>query len=456
MFQAGLLRSQIFRLALVYLCFFSIAVLVLVGAIFWITSSVVSEQIDSTIDAEIRGLAEQFSQRGTPGLIAAIQRRSSAADRTRGLYLLTDPRGQPLAGNLSRWPDEAADAEGWLTFRLEFPEAEGGGVNFGRARVFDLPSGLRLLVGHDVRERDRLAGLIREIMAWSLLAILGLSLLGGLLMSRALLARIEAINRTSRDIMAGDLTRRVPVSGRGDEFDQLAQNLNAMLDQIARLMEGLRQVSDNIAHDLRSPLARLRGGLELALIEEPQSEGYRQAITRAIEEADGLLKTFTALLRIAQAEARATRDRFTNLDLQDLVADVAELYAPLGEEQGIEIKLGLLEPMTLQGDRDLLFQALVNLIDNAIKFSSKEGQIGVSLTREGETAVICVADRGPGIPADKRKEVLQRFVRLEQSRSTAGSGLGLSLVQAVAQLHDGALVLSNNEPGLRACLKIPA
>ncbi len=455
MHQASLLRSRIFRLALLYLCFFSFAVLVLAGAIYWITSNVVSQQIDSTIDAEIRGLAEQFSQRGTPGLIAAIQRRSAASDRTRGLYLLTDPTGQRLAGNLSRWPDETADAGGWLTFRLEFPEAEGGGINFGRARVFDLPRGFRLLVGHDVRERDRVAGLIREIMAWSLLAILGLSLLGGLLMSRALLARIEAINRTSRDIIAGDLTRRVPVSWRRDEFDQLAENLNAMLDQIARLMESLRQVSDNIAHDLRSPLARLRSGLELALIEEPQSEGYRQAITRAIDEADGLLKTFTALLRIAQAEAGAMRDRFSALDLQDLVADVAELYAPLGEDQGIEITLGPLEPITLQGDRDLLFQALVNLIDNAIKFSSKDGSVEISLAKDGETAVISVADRGPGIPADKRDEVLQRFTRLEQSRSTAGSGLGLSLVQAVAQLHDGALVLSDNEPGLRASLRLP-
>ena len=452
---ANLLRSSIFRLALVYLVFFSLAAAVLAGAVFWITANVVSRQIDTTIDAEIRGLAEQFSQRGTPGLIAAIQRRAAAAERTRGLYLVTDAAGRRLAGNLSRWPDEPADEAGWLTFRLEFPEAENGGVNFGRARTFELPGGFRLLVGHDVRERDRVADLIREILAWSLIAILGISLLGGLLMSRALLGRIETINRTSRDIMAGNLTHRVPLSRRDDEFDQLAGNLNAMLDQIERLLEGMRQVSDNIAHDLRSPLARLRGGLELALMEDPKSEGYRDAIAKAIGEADSILKTFAALLSIAQAEAGTPRERFTVVGLKALVEDVVELYAPLTEDLGMELAVGPLEDIRRTGDRDMLFQALVNLLDNAIKFSGEGGRIDIGVARRGETAVLSVGDRGPGIPEDKREEVLRRFVRLERSRSTAGSGLGLSLVQAVARLHDGKLILSDHTPGLCAALELP-
>ncbi len=453
--RASLLRSRIFRLVLVYLCFFTLAVLLLTGAIFWATSSSVSRQTDSTIDAEIRGLAEQFSQRGTPGLIAALQRRTVAAAQTRGLYLLMGPDNRVLAGNLSRWPDEPADSEGWLTFRLEFPEVEGGGVNFGRARTFNLRGGLRLLVGHDVRERDRVAVLIREILAWSLLAIFGISLLGGLLMSRVLLGRIETINRTSRDIMGGDLTRRVPVSGREDEFDQLAKNLNAMLDQIERLLGGMRQVSDNIAHDLRSPLARLRSGLELALIEDPGSDGYRDAIAKAIREADSLLKTFTALLSIAQAEAGASRDRFASVDLQDLIQDVVELYDPLTEELGITLEVQPLQAVRRTGDRDLLFQALVNLLDNAIKFSGTGGRIEIGVERQEGTAILSVSDRGPGIPEDQREEVLKRFVRLEQSRSTSGSGLGLSLVQAVAHLHDGELLLEDNAPGLRASLCLP-
>ena len=450
-----LLRSRIFRLTLIYLCFFSVAALLLAGVIFWVTAEVVSDQIDSTIDAEIRGLAEQFSQGGTPGLVAAIQRRAAAADRTRGLYLLTDDSGRPLAGNISRWPDQAADAAGWLTFRLEFPEAEGGGVNFGRARTFDLPRGYRLLVGHDVRERDRIAGLIREILAWSLVAIFSLSLFGGLLMSRNLLARIDTINDTSRDIMAGNFDQRVPLSGRGDEFDQLAENLNAMLDQIGRLLEGMRQVSDNIAHDLRSPLARLRSGLELTLIEDPGSEGYREAIAKSIGEADNLLKTFAALLNIAQAEAGTSRDRFAEVDLQALVQDVVELYEPLTDDLGLEIAVGPLEAHRLKGDRDMLFQALVNLVDNAIKFSSAGGRIGIAVTAENGMAVLAVDDRGPGIPEDQRETVLKRFARLEESRSTPGSGLGLSLVQAVARLHRGDLILGDNAPGLIARLRLP-
>ncbi|WP_299394103.1 HAMP domain-containing sensor histidine kinase [Pelagibius sp.] len=452
---ARLLRSSIFRLALIYLSFFSLAVLFLAAATFWISAGQVSRQIDSTIEAEVRGLAEQFSQRSTPGLIEAIRRRSAAADRTRGLYLLTDPTGRPLAGNLSRWPDEEADEDGWLTFRLAFPDSEGGGVNFGRARTFVLSSGARVLVGHDVRERDRLSAQIGEILVFSLLAILGFSVIGGLLMSRALLRRIETINSTSRDIMAGDLGQRVPMSARGDEFDQLAGNLNAMLDQIERLLAGMRQVSDNIAHDLRSPLSRLRSGLELALIEKPGSAGYREAITKAIGEADDLLRTFTALLRIAQAEAGTSRDRFAKVDLKALVEDVVELYAPLTEDLEIGIDVTPLQAASRPGDRDLLFQALVNLMDNAIKFSKRGGRVGIGVERRGSLAVLSVRDRGPGIPEDQREQVLKRFVRLEQSRSTAGSGLGLSLVEAVAHLHGGRLVLGDNAPGLTATLELP-
>jgi len=228
-----------------------------------------------------------------------------------------------------------------------------------------------------------------------------------------------------------------------------------MLDQIGHLLEGMRQVSDNIAHDLRSPLARLRSGLELALIEDPQSEGYREAITKAIGDADNLLKTFTALLNIAQAEAGASRDRFAEVDLRSLVHDVAELYDPLTEDREIEIAVGPLQTVRLQGDRDQLFQALVNLVDNAIKFSGAGGRVGLSVEQEDGTAVLTVDDHGPGIPEDQRQEVLKRFTRLEQSRSTPGSGLGLSLVEAVARLHGGELVLSDNAPGLRASLRLP-
>lgn len=467
------LRSRIFRLAMVYVGLFGAAVTLLVGIIYWSTTESVTRQIDATIDAEIRGLAEQFTQRGLTGLVGAIQRRSRTADASRGLYLLADARFQPIAGNLSRWPDEKPDAGGWVTFPLEFPETEGGGLNFGRARLFELGDRLHLLVGHDVRERARIAGFIGETLAWGLAGILALSLVGGLLMSRSLLRQIETVNAASREIMAGDLSRRIPVSGRDDEFDRLAGNLNAMLDRIERLLDSIKQVTDNIAHDLRGPLARLRSRLELTLMEERGTPDYRGTIEETIAEADSLLKTFNALLSIARVESGAPSESFVALDLSALVTDVGELFEPLAEEHELSLTLAVESDARIQGDRNLLFQALANLLDNAVKYSPPGGRIDLTLeirgaAGQGDRAVIEVCDQGPGIPAESRERVLERFYRLESSRSTPGSGLGLSLVAAVAALHGGRLELdapglesgrqpaSGAEPGLRARLSLPA
>ena len=450
-----LLRSKIFQLALLYLCLFTAAVLPIVGFIYWSASDSVLRQIDATIDAEITGLAEQYGQRGSIGLLIAVQRRAEAAEDTGGLYLLTDENFRPLAGNVSRWPDEAPDARGWVTFRLPYPDVEGGGINFGRARLFEA-DGLHLLVGHDVRERTRVSHFIRETLAWGLAAVIAITVLGGMLMSRALLRRIDAINQTSREIIAGDLSRRVPVSGRGDEFDRLAGNLNAMLDQIERLLAAMKQVSDNVAHDLRSPLARLRSRLEVTLMEKPEAADYRQAIEQTIAEADHLLTTFNALLNIAQAESGAPRRNFEAVDLAAQLRDVMELYEPLAEEKGVGLRIDVDESARLRGDPHLLFQALANLTDNAIKFSPPGGEVSLSLKREGGWIVLTVTDHGPGIPAAMREKALERFFRLEESRSTPGSGLGLSLVSAVASLHGGNIILSDNDPGLRAALQLPA
>lgn len=448
-----LYRSAVFRLTLVSFGLFTVALLVLVGAIYWFATDSLTRQIDATIDAEIRGLAEQFDQRGLIGLLRAVQRRSEPDQQFGGLYLLTDANYAPLAGNLSRWPDVRPDADGWITFPLEGTAANT--LNYGRARTFELGAWYHLLVGHDLRERTLVADLIRDSLLWGLAATVALSLIGGMLMSRRLVARIDAINRTSREIMAGDLARRVPVGPDGDEFDQLAQNLNAMLDQIERLMAGLRQVSDNIAHDLRTPLARLRSRLEVTLMEPAESAADRAAMEATIAEADGLLKTFNALLSIAQAEAGAVRRHFAPLELKALLADVAELYEPLAEERGQAFEAEFDGPLTVQGDRDLLFQAVANLLDNAIKFAPRQGSVALALRAEGGRAVILVSDSGPGIPAAECDRVTERFYRLESSRSTPGSGLGLSLVAAVATLHGGRLVLEDNAPGLRARIEIP-
>lgn len=456
-----LFHSRIFRLAVIYLCLFTASVLGLLGFIYWSATESVTRQIDSTINAEITGLAEQFNQRGLIGLVQAIERRAGTAGTSRGLYILADESFEPLAGNLSRWPDELPDAEGWMTFRLEYPDDAGSSANFGRARVFDLGRRFHLLVGHDIEERSRIAASIRGTLVWSVVIAIGVSLVGGVLMSRSLLRQIDGINETSREIMAGDMGRRIPIGKHGDEIDEVAGNLNAMLDQIERLLAGMSQISDNIAHDLRTPISRLRTGLESALIGRAEPEDYRDAIRRAIEEADNILKTFNALLSIAQAEAGATDAQFESIDLKALLQDVGELYEPLAEEQGLDLKLALASTAVLEGDRNLLFQAVANLTDNALKFSPRGSNVTLAL-RDGaigpgglKQVEIEVADQGPGIPVGAREQVLERFHRLEASRSTPGNGLGLSLVSAVAKLHSGSLRLNENAPGLRAVLSLP-
>ncbi len=456
-----LFHSRIFRLAVIYLCLFTASVLGLLGFIYWSATESVTRQIDSTINAEITGLSEQFNQRGLIGLVQAIERRAGTAGASRGLYLLADEAFEPLAGNLSRWPDELPDPEGWVTFRLEYPDDSGSGTNFGRARVFDLGGRFHLLVGHDIEERSRIAASIRGTLVWSVVIAIGVSLIGGVLMSRSLLRQIDGINDTSREIMAGDLGRRIPIGKHGDEIDEVAGNLNAMLDQIERLLAGMSQISDNIAHDLRTPISRLRTGLESSLIGRADPDDYRDAIRRAIEEADNILKTFNALLSIAQAEAGATDAQFESIDLKALLQDVGELYEPLAEEQDIELTLETGPAITLQGDRNLLFQAVANLTDNALKFSPAGSEVTLALRNSAVTGEsrpqgeIVVTDQGPGIPADDRERVLERFHRLEASRSTPGNGLGLSLVSAVAKLHGGSLHLEDNVPGLRAKLLLP-
>ncbi len=453
--RASLFHSAVFRAALVYLCLFSAVVLALLGFIYWNTTASISRQIDATIDAEITGLAEQYDQRGTTGLLGAIERRLASADETRGLYLLTDRAFRPIVGNLSRWPDAKAESGGWITFPLENLDPEGADIKSGRARLFDFAGRYHLLVGNDTRERTRIAAVVGDSLLWGSVVIIGLSMLGALLLSRSLLGRIESINDTSREIMAGDLGRRVPLSGKNNEFDRLAGNLNDMLDQIERLLVGMKEVTDNIAHDLRSPIGRLRNRLDETLRSGGDEEVYRRTLTESIEDADALLKTFTALLDIAQAESGAPRRQFEPLDLGAVVRDVAELYEPLAEERGLELSVQASVQARLPGDRNLLFQALANLVDNAIKFSGPDGRVSVTLRLDAGAAEIAVADNGPGIPEEARERVCERFYRLEASRSTPGSGLGLSLVAAAARLHDGALRLEDNTPGLKAVLRLP-
>ncbi len=324
-----------------------------------------------------------------------------------------------------------------------------------RARAFVLQDGLHLLVGRDTRELKATQRLITRALLWGIAITLALALLGGVVMSRGMLRRIELINQTSRNIMAGDLSQRIPIRGSGDELDQLAGNLNTMIDEIEHLMDGIRHVSDNIAHDLRTPLTRLRNRLEQLQVDLDDDSPHRGQVEHGIAEADQLLATFAALLRIARIEAGGHTAKFKPVDLAALVHDAAELYEALAEEKQLRFSTRVDASMSLDGDRDLLFQALTNLLDNAIKYTPAGGEVSLELKRVGNTADIVVSDTGSGIAEAERDKVGQRFYRLESSRSTPGSGLGLSLVKAVAKLHRAKLLLEDNAPGLKATLRLP-
>lgn len=450
----SLLRTSTFRLALIYLALFSVSAFGLLGFIYWNTAGFIANQTDQTIGAEITGLAEQYRLTGLAGLTAIVIERSR--NQRDSLYLLASPDRHPLAGNLDSWPDEPTGGEGWIDFVYRRPVSGEMVTHQARARHLLLAGGFQLLVGRDVEDRRQFGRLIREAVAWAAALTAALGLAGGLLMSRNLLHRIEAVNAAARGVMAGDLARRVARGGSGDELDQLAANVNAMLDQIERLLAGMRQVTDNIAHDLRGPLHRMRTRLEVTLAQPADASVYRAALEDTVAEAEALLATFNALLSIAELDAGAVRAKLEPLDLGRLVADVAELYAPLAEESGLALSVDTSDGLDVRGERHLLSQAISNLVDNAIKYTPRGGVVHIAARSVDGRCEAVIADSGPGIPEADRERVQDRFVRLEASRNRPGSGLGLSLVRAVARVHGGKVRLEDNAPGLRAILALPA
>lgn len=448
------LRSSSFRLALIYMALFGGSVLMLLTFIYWSTAGYMAKQADATIEAGIAGLAERYRTSGLSGLTNTISERVSRKPGGYSIYLLADDDLRPLAGNISRWPPRRATQDGWLDFRLEGEGWPAGEIHRARARAFQLRGGFHLLVGRDLHELQKTEQLIVRTLIWGLAITLILGLIGGSMMTRSLVRRIEAVNQTSREIMSGDLSRRIPMDHSGDDFDELAVNLNAMLDRIASLMEEVRRISDNIAHDLKTPLSRLKNSLELLGTGHAEdSQNRRVLIEQSIAEADGLLSTFNALLRIARIDSGERRAAFAVVDLQRLLHDVVEFYAPLAEDRQQNLTLSVNTAAQVPGDRDLLFQAFANLLDNAIKYTPPQGYIKVDLSLHNEQPWMTFTDSGPGIPEQERDKVLRRFYRLEQSRGTPGNGLGLSLVAAVAKLHEMKLRMENNAPGLRVVLE---
>lgn len=451
MLPTRLLDTTTFRLALIFLGLFGTSALALLGYLYVATTGFMDQQTTETIQAEIAGLAEQYRTQGLPRLEQVIEQRSAAHPHRASIYLLTEPSGRWVAGNIDRWPNDAqASDSGWLTFPVSVQLDGETSVNRrAMAQSFRLAGQYRLLVGREVEDRLQVQAKIKRALSWGVGLTLLLGLAGGLLMSRSLLRRVDAINRTTEQIMAGNLSQRIAIKGARDEFDQLASNLNAMLDQIERLLDGMRRVTDNIAHDLRTPLNRLRSRIEVALLGESDKAALRPVLEQTLDDAETMIGTFNALLEIARAEAGSERAEFEDVALDRLIEDMAEFYQPLAEEKEQTIRIGNKMEAHVRANRHLLSQALANLLDNAIKYTPSGGEIDFILEKG---PVITIADSGPGIPIDDREHVLERFVRLDKTRSTSGNGLGLSLVNAVAALHGAILSLDDNHPGLRVSL----
>jgi len=463
-----LIRTTAFRLTLAYLFLFALFAASLLGYFAWNTRRLITEQITSTVNAETSEISDIFARRGLRGLVFSIENRALRPGAN--LYLVTAPNGQALAGNVGSLAPGVMATSGWSETAYRRLDEQDTADHRALARVTELSNGFRLLIGRDLEERRRLFGIVAKAAQWSLLVVVVLGLGGGIFVARRVLRRIDAMTGTTQRIMAGDLSGRLPVGRSGDELDRLAENLNAMLERIEALMVGLKEVSDNIAHDLKTPLTRLRNRAEEALAKSGTEAEYRGALERTIEESDGLIRTFNALLMIARAESGQARGNMDDFDAADVAKGIHELYEPLAEDGGMTLQVRTVSA-PLHGNRELISQALANLVENAIKYGKPVASaqalgadavapsardILIEARRDGDSVLLSVRDHGPGIPEADRKHAVERFVRLEASRTQPGSGLGLSLASAVATLHSGELRLADAYPGLAATLALPA
>jgi signal transduction histidine kinase len=448
-------RSSTFKLAILCIVIFGATVVALLGYVYWSTAAFVHGRSDEAIAAEGAILQQAYGDAGRPGLIAAIERHIGDDRFQGGVYLLVDASSRRLAGNLEAWPPALAGGEGFANFSAPEWKPEPTRRALLRARFETLADGARLLVGRDI---DDLHGFMQKINAALVLTISLILILAGvasLQVTRRTVGRIEAINATSRAIMRSGLGQRIPLRGTQDEWDELAANLNSMLDRIEALMGEVKQVTDNVAHDLRTPLARMRGRLEKAYNRQRDGDYDQSLIGDTMADIDGVLRMFASLTRISQIEANDRTAAFPTVNLSEIASEVVELFDAAAEDKGGHLKAVGDRRVLVRGDRDLLFDAVANLVDNAIKYGGDAGQVTVEVKESDGGAVISVADDGPGIPVDEGQHVFKRFYRLEQSRRTPGNGLGLSLVAAVARLHGARIEMVDNVPGLKIQLLFP-
>ena len=445
------LRSSTLKLAFIYVIVFASAIFAVLGYVYWSTVAYVSKKLDRTIMVEQALLIKTYDSAGRTGLTALIDQRVADQFFYEWAYLLTDASLIYIAGNLQSWPATLQADQGWANFTAPDRRAKPTEPPLLRLTYQVLPNGYHLLLGRRVDDLERLRERITIGLVWAAGLFLILAAAAGISTSRRSVARIEAINATSREIIESGLQERIPVRGTGDEWDGLAENLNSMLDRIEDLVESNRQVSDNVAHDLRTPLTRMRGRLERAYNRQLDLSQYHALIGEAIFELDEILRTFSSLLRITEIETRDRTAGFRDLDLTEIAREIVELFDPAAEENGVALQLAASDRVDVVGDRDLLFDAISNLVDNAIKHGGKgDGEVTIAVSHNADGPVLSVADRGPGIPIEEREHVLRRFYRLERSRKSPGNGLGLSLVTAVANLHGARIEMADNSPGLRS------
>ena len=443
MLLAKTFRSTTFKLALVWIGVFGAVVIALFAYVYWSTAQFVLDRVDRGLDAEWAILHDAYDHDGRDGLIWATEQRVAQAPLNGAVYLVTDGALSRLAGNLKEWPESLPGEQGRGEFRSAFDRS------LFRSRWETFPGGLHLLVGANIDEMSQFMNEIHKALALTITLILVLAAMASVSVTRRTVGRIEAINSTTRAIMESGLGQRVPVRGKQDEWDHLAQNLNAMLSRIESLIDEVRQVSDNVAHDLRTPLTRMRGRLEKASAGPRDSDSDQSVINSTIADLDDVLGIFSSLTRISQIETADRTSAFRTVDLRQIAADVGELFDAAAEDKGGHVEVTGGVPAPIVGDRDLLFDAIANLVDNAIKHGRQSGVVTVSVDSSPGGVAVSVADHGPGIPAAERQNVVKRFYRLEQSRRTPGNGLGLSLVAAVARLHGARMSLSDNAPGLK-------
>jgi signal transduction histidine kinase len=446
---AKTLTSSTFKLALIAIGTFGVIASAIFSYVYISTASYVRARSDRATMTEYLILQAAYAGSGRDGLIAAIERRIADKSLADNVYLLADPSLAALGGNLRQWPSAVTAARGWVEFRAPGALAGVASRPLLRAMLETFPGGDRLLVGRDISELDSFTEQIKTAVISGVALIFVLAAVASILVTRRTVGRIEQINATSRAIMQSGLDQRIPLRGSHDEWDRVAENLNLMLDRIETLMGEVKQVSDNVAHDLRTPLTRMRGRLEKAYHGNRSGKADQSLIGDTIADLDAVLRMFSSITRIAQIETQARQDAFRTTNLVEIASEVVELYDAAAEQDGTRLTIVGDPEVAVTGDRDLIFDAIANLVDNAIKHGRAGGQVVVANESIDGRPVISIADDGPGIPADQYEHVFKRFYRLESSRYTPGNGLGLSLVAAVARLHGARIELLDNSPGLK-------